>query len=495
MLSALKNFTVAFALTAVIFGIIASIFCGYLLNAVTPAITPFDPSKSTDETTTPNGKDPDPSAPDEDEINGTSFNILVVATDYTPAKYEHYVLEKSDDYIKNIYEKYLKELEEEAERLAEEEKNKEENNPVEIPPKSDDEPDEIPEDPDEDPDGEEEEDEIEKSDPNINILKKDYPRITTDSILLIRFDKESKQVTITPIPSNTRLYINAANTTIGTLYTKYGIEFLTESVTAITGIGIDYYSVINITEIPKLIEMVGSVNVNVGQDIYFYNGDYLTQAAALEAENVINEKNEKIKKEENKIQVDPPVLALASGQQEITSENVTALLSFEGYTDGVTGETNTYLEFFKAFFAKSLSKEQQEKVEEAERNPDIFQSDEDEEEIILPTYTQTLDFISTNFAFDEYNKTTELIYSYSDFEILTMAYPGRVKVSDGIPYFAPDLTEGINMFKSLRGESNLRKLKNQSTYNSQSSANTSDVPSDTTSIADTPSNSGSSVFN
>lgn len=457
MLSALKSFAVTFIISAVIFGIAAYFMCGYMLETFTPVL---DPVVAIDKTKTPsdsNGsgtKETDDPA-DKEEIKGTSFNILLVGTDYTPEKFEHYVIDNSDNYIKNIYAEYLEYLEElaaEAEAETETEAETEDegaDDPLD--------PETRPESEKEDDDTNEEPEEI--IDPNINILKKDYPRVTTDLIILIRFDKENEQITFTQIPSNTRLHINSAFTTIGTLYTKYGIDFLVDKVTAITGVGIDYYSVINITEIPKLLGIVESVEVEVAQDIYFYDNEYLTKNEAF-----IIQMAKAGNSGESIEEINVAEHVFSPGIQEITPENVTALLSFDKYADKIAGEMNAYLNFYKAFFKKALNKDKLEEILLNRETPPITEpettseSEGDEPEKIPATYEETLKHVLTNLSLETYYEQIELILSYSDFDIIDISYPGSFKTLDGIKYFVPDTTEGINRFKKYRGESNLRKL-------------------------------------
>lgn len=98
MLSALRNFTITFIIAALIFGIIAYFIVGFVLDTLSVTIsgTPSDEPRydvivtetlpSHDETTeTP---------PEPDPIDGQTFNILLVGTDYQPQIFNDYDYEE-----------------------------------------------------------------------------------------------------------------------------------------------------------------------------------------------------------------------------------------------------------------------------------------------------------------------------------------------------------------------------------------------------------------
>ena len=104
MLSAFRNFALTFLIAALIFGSIAYFVVGFVLETVEATIEPdddpvetqpldltyaetTDPSTDTSQTTDP--------PPEEDEINGNTFNILLVGTDYQPELFKDYDYEEN----------------------------------------------------------------------------------------------------------------------------------------------------------------------------------------------------------------------------------------------------------------------------------------------------------------------------------------------------------------------------------------------------------------
>lgn len=98
MLSAFRNFALTFLIAAIIFGSIAYFVVGFVLDTVEAAIDPDEPTIETSEldityvdTTTADTDDPDTTPPPvEDEIEGETFNILLIGTDYQPELFDDY---------------------------------------------------------------------------------------------------------------------------------------------------------------------------------------------------------------------------------------------------------------------------------------------------------------------------------------------------------------------------------------------------------------------
>ena len=90
MLSALRNFLLTFLIATVIFGTIAYFVVGFVLDtlAVTISAEPVDETYTTE--TLPTEETEETAPPEEDEIEGETFNILLIGTDYQPDKFNDY---------------------------------------------------------------------------------------------------------------------------------------------------------------------------------------------------------------------------------------------------------------------------------------------------------------------------------------------------------------------------------------------------------------------
>ena len=94
MLSALRNFILTFVIATVIFGTIAYFVVGFVLDTLSVAIS----AETVDETytteTLPAEDTEDTAPPDEDEIEGETFNMLLIGTDYQPDIFNDYNYEE-----------------------------------------------------------------------------------------------------------------------------------------------------------------------------------------------------------------------------------------------------------------------------------------------------------------------------------------------------------------------------------------------------------------
>ncbi len=211
MLSALRNFALTFAVSALIFGVLAYVIVGFVIDTMedtipagnqvetNPGYLTTDNSNDTaipPETTDSN----DPSVFPE-EIEGDTFNMLLVGTDYQPTLFDDYDYE----------EKW-----------------------------------EGPGFPD----------------------KRNRPW-GADMIMLLRVDKENRNFIFCSVPRNTRVYVDGSYVQLGdTLGTK-GIEYLCGKVSSITGLGIDYYATVSTESIKDTIDAIGTITYYVPEDMQY----------------------------------------------------------------------------------------------------------------------------------------------------------------------------------------------------------------------------------
>ena len=215
MLASLRNFIITFVIALLIFAPTAYFLSGLLIECVGPGfgiISPDDeknPAGPAASTTDKITNDPGPSS-----TNGTSFNMLVVGTDYQPNILKDY----KDDAFANYP------MFENAAGL--------------------------------DPAGS-------MSDYTA------YRTINADAMLLIRADKDDGRFVYSYIPSEMLVICGGVEMTLSEVYTTLGIEYLTAKITALTGYYIDYYTIIDIAGVEALINSVDGLTVSVPCDMKY----------------------------------------------------------------------------------------------------------------------------------------------------------------------------------------------------------------------------------
>ena len=112
--------------------------------------------------------------------------------------------------------------------------------------------------------------EYEKQDVGYHHLVNSFNGLS-DSMLLIRFDPESEQVSVLSVPRDTRVYLEGYGVRKINHGNEYGGPALTASVASelLGGINIDRYVRVNVQGVEKLIDTLGGVTVNVPKDMKY----------------------------------------------------------------------------------------------------------------------------------------------------------------------------------------------------------------------------------
>ena len=97
----------------------------------------------------------------------------------------------------------------------------------------------------------------------------------TDAIALTIFDADNKAVRIASIPRDSRVYIPRKGwDKINHAYVYGGINLLRETVVNLTGLPIDYFVKINYESFPRIIDLLGGVDIYVDKKLHYtdYSG-------------------------------------------------------------------------------------------------------------------------------------------------------------------------------------------------------------------------------
>lgn len=213
MLTSVRNFVITFVIALLVFAPTAYFLSDLLIECVGPGFGITSPDQTPDEgegNSTPSNTDTRPPA----STNGTSFNMLIVGTDYQPNILNDY---RADAFINYP-------LFENASGL--------------------------------DPNGS-------MSDFTL------YRSINADAMLLLRADKANHRLIYSYIPPEMLVMCGGVEMTLSEAYTTLGIDYLTEKLMAITGFSIDYYTVIDMAGVEALINAVDGLTVTVPCDMKY----------------------------------------------------------------------------------------------------------------------------------------------------------------------------------------------------------------------------------
>lgn len=332
MLSGLRNFALTFAISALIFGVIAYFVVGFVTNTINETVPTGADIPQNDIITSPvdSGKTEDTAEtqPTEPELAGESFTMLIIGTDYQPGLFDDYDYE----------EKWT----------------------------------------------------------GTGFPDKRNRPWGADTILLLRVDKENRQFVFCPIPRNTRVSVDGEYIQLGDAISKKNIDYLCGKVAGLTGLNIDYYVNITVESIAAMVDAVDEIEYYVPCDMVYSDP---TQSLNIN---------------------------LQKGTQKLNGAKAAQLLRYVGYENGNTGRMATSVDFLKAIFKKFTADAYLTKA--------------------INLYNCVRNNVTTNFTSDDLANNLELIFSYHEFESVTVTYPGTSKVYDGITYFEPSLTGALGIF-------------------------------------------------
>ncbi|NLM56160.1 MAG: LCP family protein [Clostridiales bacterium] len=295
MLTAIRNFVIVFAISAVIFGVIGYAITGFIVdNVLSIANSPDETGISTDTDTSNDSettKTPDTdNIPKYEDLEGRSFNILLIGTDYRPDDFNDY----KEDFLNGTVGGGM-----------------------------------------------------------IGMLKRKVRPKSADYMMLIRVNEEKREITFTEIPKNTRVTVYEKQCLLGPLYGDYGVESIVNFVNYLTSVTIDYYICVNVTDAASIINIIDGVTINVPVDILnpYYN-------PKINPEDEDYEKKLKVAgiTGDRDFQTE---IAIEAGENLINGDNIFALLHYRtkdgSYNESQRNQV--LLDLTKAVIEKAISKE------------------------------------------------------------------------------------------------------------------------------------------
>lgn len=374
MLSAFKNFFVTFLIAALIFGSAAYFGTRFLTDTITGIFDAesseldsiLNPSTDSGEGEKPDDSTSDTQSPPQPEIEleGDSFNALFIITDYQPDIFYDYLPTTTT----------LNSLDSSGAS-------------------------------------------------SFGVLSSQYRRIRACAILLLRADKERMAFTITSFPTIAKTTTASGLQSLGDLYNLYGRDYIVSKISAMTGLEIDYSTMVNITEVSDIVSSIGAIPVYLSSNLY-YNGQVSTNKKPTELE-----------------AAELPLL-YQIGRNQIDGAGIIALLMNEDDNDGITARNSLLVSLFSGILDKLTA------MSEAD---------------LLSFYSSlcTDGVIDTTFMPEDLTDSCDLLYAWNNeaFTKTTLDYPGRsvAATEDTDAYYQLDSETGVSLF------SNYRKILSDST--------------------------------
>ncbi len=372
MLSAFKNFFITFVVAALVFGTAAYFATQFLTETISGI---FD-AESSELDSLLNPTEDKPQTPDnpqqtdvpgnlpeenpEKVIQGDSFNMLFVVTDYQPDLFNDYPPDA--DALEAL--------------------------------------------------------QAESAEKNLGVLGVKYRRTRAAAVVLLRADKERREFTYTVFPAITRVTTSSGDHALSDLYDLYGLDYIINTVSGMTGLTVDYHMAVNVTELYEVVNAMGGFPLYLTKDVY-YNG--VTSTSTKPSEELAN----------------TLPLLYRIGKNTIDGSGSIALIMCEDYTSTADfNDRNTLLVNILTAMLEKLTD-----LPEAE---------------FTAFYDKicTEGWVKTTLPTKDLVAQIELIYAIKDetFVKKTVDLPGRfiAATEEEAAYFSPNLSSAVTTFKNYR---------------------------------------------
>lgn len=352
----LKNFAVTFAISVLVIGLVAVFVTGALEGIL---ISVFE--RDTDELTeilNSATDDVHSGGGKNDETNrlaglsGDSYTMLLVCTDYRPSVYK-YANDKSD---------------------------------------------------------------VNTKDKDVGYLEDGFKITGARNICLVTCSKEYGEFAFTPIAPNTNVTTAAGSETLYNIYGLYGIDYFKGKIEAITGLKVDYWAVINCTDIGVVTENLGAVFCTVPCDIFTDGKEYVSATGVSRA---------KLKDPKAEFKT------FLETCEDYIGPSCQGMLLFRDYSNGIEDELTITDSFVKGIFTNFSKLSENGCVSMWNNIKKPIDSNIDE------------DFFRTHY---------ELISAYNEDVSRSLAYPGVFKAASDPDdaLFEPNISRAVEDFIKYR---------------------------------------------
>ncbi|MCL2099730.1 MAG: LCP family protein [Oscillospiraceae bacterium] len=242
-----------------------------------------------------------------------------------------------------------------------------------------------------------------------------------DAVILLNINSRTKTFMTSYLPRDMKVDVCGYTLRLGAVYAEHGSEMFIRTVRAYTGIMPDFYCVVDYDGIIALFDVLGRIDYNVPMNMYYMPEPY----------------NFHILSDEEKEELEPEI-DLRAGMSRLDGEEVVQLLRFRGYG----GSEYNYLQ-------EETSREAEHKnfLQEVVRQKLTFENLGRAREI-YDAITESI--VETNMQLEDFGNFTSLIFGFSDFEPLTIEYPGSRSFQDGVYFFVPNHPGAIRFYAEYR---------------------------------------------
>ena len=228
----------------------------------------------------------------------------------------------------------------------------------------------------------------------------EYRAVSADTILLVCVSKERSEFAFTAISPGTIIKRENKNICLSDVFESEGIDSFIESVHSLVGVPIDRYAFVSLYEFPSLIDIIEGVDFNVP-----CNMKYDDFKGGLH-------------------------INLKEGVQHLDGEKALHVLRFNKYEGTVNSRLKTTVSFARALMNKMTDPKYITKA--------------------AALFREAEKMIITDFTAADLSSNLDLIFSYPNFEPVSIELPGTYSTIDGRLCFIPSESACLNVMMPYR---------------------------------------------
>ena len=239
-----------------------------------------------------------------------------------------------------------------------------------------------------------------KSGYNENGIYVQERKVAADSMIMMKIDRQTKTFLFSVIPANT-IVNKTTNKTISQLYSEKGPNYMVDCVYALTGIQVEHLAVISVEDCVKAMKKVGNITYNVPCDMYY------------------SDPTQKLE------------INLKRGVQELTPKQAVSMLRFKDYPKGSGYDRDRMLVDFSQSLMYKLT------------SPAYI-------ETAVSLFEEALAYFKTNFTVDDFKEHMDLIFSFPNYKVQVITFPGYETELYGETVFMPTIGEALSAYEEFK---------------------------------------------
>ena len=222
--------------------------------------------------------------------------------------------------------------------------------------------------------------------------------VETDTIIFLTVSESKKSFVYMSLPANMQVYVDSKETTLGKVYESKGVSYLAEKISGLTGISINYHAVVSMSNLEKIIDKLGGVEYSVPVKM-----EYQDPTQGL-------------------------VINIEKGRQQLSGADAVKMLRYR--SDSYTDRIKRNLNFLQLIVSEQAA---------AEKKPSATE-----------LYVMLAPYVTTNFTQNDLVKYIDLIWSYSDYEEISIDFPGTYETKNDKTVFIPDTAKAVEILAEYK---------------------------------------------